>query len=220
VVRPTWLPAIGRRELAVFAVLVVLLLAPWPRLGRAFVAFFGAYGNVLVGALDTGDAAPPRFGPPQPGEVGAADGGEWAVILRSGDRALPLDTRIIGYTPLAIFLALALATPVPRRRKAIILSGGLAFLLARLAFAVMAPLGSTRLGLAAALWTVLIASPVMSYAAPLAVWWVAFALTTPKAVATSRGPWRRGGKLTSTTPLTRPRQVRRLRASATMSNGL
>src|SRR5882672_3537226 len=85
-----------------FSLLVVLLLAPWPRLGRGFVAFFGAYGNVLVGALDTGGAAPPRFGAPEPGQVSAADGGEWAVLYKAGDGvALPLDTRIIGYTPLA-----------------------------------------------------------------------------------------------------------------------
>jgi hypothetical protein len=177
-VRIAWPAAAGRRELAVFTVLLVLLLVPWPGCGRAFVGFFRAYGNGLVGAFGEGGEPPGRFEAPDPGQVGAADGGEWAVLLRAGDRVVPLDTRIIGYLPLAIFLALALATPVPRRRKAIIVVGGLAFLLARLAFAVLTPLGGTRSGLAAAVWTVMIAPPVMSYAAPAAVWWVAFALTT------------------------------------------
>jgi hypothetical protein len=187
-----WLPRVDRRAVVVFGVLVVLLLAPWPRLGRAFGTLFSAYGNVLVASRQTALDAPPRFEVPLPDEVSAADGGQWAVLLRTGDQALPLDTRIIAYTPLAIFLALALATPLPRRRKVIVIASGGAFLLTRLAFAVLVPVGrafghggsASTLGAFAEIgWTVLVTPPVMSYATPLAAWWVALALTTPRAPA-------------------------------------
>ncbi|HSZ82389.1 MAG TPA: hypothetical protein VLA14_08910 [Polyangia bacterium] len=138
---------------------------------------------------ETARAAPPRFEVPPPNEVSAADGGQWAVVLRSGDQAVPLDTRIFAYTPLAIFLALALATPAPPRRKVIVIAGGGAFLLARLAFAVLVPVGrafgprgSSTLGAFAEItWTVLVTPPVMSYATPLVAWWLAVALTTARA---------------------------------------
>jgi hypothetical protein len=179
-----WLPSIDRRAVIVFALLTILLLAPWPGWGRRFGAGFSCYGNGLV-ALTEGGGAAPRFRPSAPHEVSAADGGDWAVVLTLGEQVFPLDTRIIAYTPLAIFLALALATPVARRRKAAILAGGFAFLLARLAFAVLVPLqrGSEARSLVGIAWTVLIATPVMSYASPLAVWWVAVALTTPRGQA-------------------------------------
>ncbi|HEX4404036.1 MAG TPA: hypothetical protein VH560_04360 [Polyangia bacterium] len=189
-----WLPSIDRRAVGLFIGLVVVLLAPWPRVGRAFGALFSAYGNLLVATRDLAVDPPPRFCVPPPGEVSAADGGQWAVVLRSGARAFPLDTRIIAYTPLAIFLALALSTPVPLRRKGIVLAGGGAFLLARLAFAVLVPVdrafgagasGSMLGTLAEITWTVFVSPPVMSYATPLAAWWLALALTTPHARATT-----------------------------------
>lgn len=187
------MPRIGRREAAMFAALIVLLLAPWPRWGRAFGVFFSGYGNMLVPLLNSGDGAP-RFELPPRGQAG-----DWDVVLRAGEQVVPLETRIIGYTPLAVFVALALATPVPRRRKAIILVGGLAVLLLRLAFAILVPLGDTRAGGAAGIWTVLITPPAMSYAAPLAVWWLTFSLTTPARASTPApagarpAPRRRGG---------------------------
>jgi hypothetical protein len=198
-----WLPPIDRRAIVGFAVLVVLLLAPWPGLGRTFGVLFSSFGNVLVALQETKLAAPPRFEVPAPGAVSAADGGQWAVALRVGDQSFPLDTRIIAYTPLAIFLALALATPVSRRRKVIILAGGGAFLLVRLAFAVLVPLGrafnpgaaaSTLGTFAEVTWTVLVTPPVMSYATPLAVWWLALALTIPRVSSpAATGPRRRAG---------------------------
>lgn len=179
------LPRLDRRAVLVFAALVLLLLAPWPRWGRAFGALFSVYGNALI-ALTSAAAPPPRFSVPARGAVSAAEGGDWAVLLTLGDRVAPLDTRIIAYTPLAIFVALALATPAARRRKLVILGGGLAVLLARLALAVLVPVGSAVSGgdgfdsMAGIAWTVLITPPVMSYATPLAVWWVAVASTTPR----------------------------------------
>jgi hypothetical protein len=190
---------VDRRSFAVFAALVVVLLAPWPGWGRAFAHAFGAYGNGLVAVAGSWNGPPPRFEVPEPGAVSARDGGAWAVVLES-NRALALDTRIIAYTPLAIFLALVIATPVPRRRKLIILASGVACLLVRLAFAVLVPLsrafaggrsGSTLAELAGVLWTVFISPPVMSYATPLLVWWLGVAVTTPRrARDVSRGAGR------------------------------
>ncbi len=190
-----WLPSIDRRAIGVFVVLVVVLLAPWPRLGRAFGAVFSAYGNFLVASRETALDPPPRFEVPPFGEVSAADGGQWALVLRTGARSLPLDTRIIAYTPLAIFLALALSTPVPLRRKVVVLAGGGAFLLGRLAFAVLVPIGcvlgagradSTLGAFAEITWTIFVSPPVMSYATPLAAWWRALALTTARAAPAPR----------------------------------
>jgi hypothetical protein len=196
-----WLPSIDRRAIGAFVVLVVVLLAPWPRLGRAFGTLFSAYGNLLVASREMTRDTPPRFEVPPPGEISAADGGQWAVVLRSGPRSFPLDTRIIAYTPLAIFLALALATPVPLRRKVIVLAGGGAFLLARLAFAVLVPIGrafgsggwASMLGTFAEItWTIFVTPPVMSYATPLAAWWLALSLTTSRTSARdSKAPRRR-----------------------------
>jgi hypothetical protein len=182
---PSVLPPVRRRALFVFAALVVVLLAPWPRLGRAFGVAFSGYSNALVAIAGFGPPAP-RFGLPAPGVVDPADGGDWAVMLTAGDRATPLDTRIIAYTPIAIFLALALVTPGPRRRRLLVLAGGGSVMLARQAFAVLVPLARAFGGgsaLTESLWTVLITPPVMSYATPLVVWWSAVALTTPPAPA-------------------------------------
>jgi len=189
-VTEAWRPTVDRRAVLVFVALAVLFLAPWPRWGRAFGALFCGFCNVLVAGMDTRGAAPPRFSLPAPGEIAADEGGAWAVLLTSSDARAPLDTRIIAYTPLAIFLALALATPVACRRKAIMIVGGLVVLLGRLAFAVLVPLESAFGGARGAsasfgqiAWTVLITPPVMSYAAPAAVWWAGLALTTPRATS-------------------------------------
>jgi hypothetical protein len=199
-----WLPPVDRRALLIFAALVVLLLVPWPGWGRAFAAAFAVFGNALVAVAGAWPGPPPHFELPAAGEVGAPGGGAWAVVL-AGNHAAPLDTRILAYTPLAIFLALVLATPVPPRRRAIILAGGLACLLARLAFAVLVPLSrafgdgrseSMFAWLCEVGWTVFVTPPVMSYATPLATWLLGVALTTPRRAreANRRARKSRGGR--------------------------
>jgi hypothetical protein len=194
-----WLPPIQRRALIIFAALVVLLLVPWPGWGRTFATGFSVYGNGLVAVAGGWNGPPPRFEVPARGAIAARDGGPWAVVL-AGEHPMPLDTRILAYTPFAIFFALALATPVPPRRRLIILAAGLACLLARLAFAVLVPLArafgggrsdSTLAWLADVGWTVFVSPPVMSYATPLAVWLLGVALTTPRP---ARAPSRRAAR--------------------------
>jgi hypothetical protein len=214
-----WLPTLDRRSIVVCATLLVLLLAPWPGLGRAFAKAFCVYGNGLVLVAGTWDGEPPRFEVPGPAQIGAPGVGPWAVLL-AGDRALPLDTRIIAYTPLAIFLALVLATPVPRPRRLVILTGGLACLLLRLAFAVLVPLdrafggarsGSTLEWLAEVGWTVFITPPVMSYATPLLVWWLGLALTTPRPVGDDKSSKKRSSEGRGSTRRAGRRATRRSR---------
>jgi hypothetical protein len=190
-----WFPRPSRRSAITFAVLAVLLLVPWPGFGRAFAVLFSGYANAVVQLTGAGSALEPRFsawrpqGAPQgASENDAADAwAVWLVAARAPERApTPLDTRIIGYTPLALFVALTLASAVPRRRKLAIFGIGGGLLLLRLAIAIALPtaraLGGSRLAsgpLVETIWYVLIDSPAISYVAPLGAWWLGLALTSP-----------------------------------------
>jgi hypothetical protein len=207
-----WLPPVDKRAALIFAVALALLLAPWPLLGRAFGALFSAYANGVTRVLGLGGEATPRFSLPPGGEAPAEDGGAWAVQLtaRGADGAAPesapvfLDTRVLGYTPVAVLLALAAASRLPRRRRLEVFAFALACLLARTAAAIALPVARTFEGARAAwafgpfaelLWFGLIMPPVMSYATPLLAWWTGFALTTPPdAPATKRGDRRARGR--------------------------
>jgi hypothetical protein len=193
-----WLPRVSRRSVITFAALVLLLLAPWPAVGRGFGALFSGYANLVVAVLGVGGARAPHFTAREPASAAPVSGedagtGDWSVWLTAQAEPgagheqppAPLDTRIIGYTPLALFLALTLASPVPRRRKLRILAIGLALLLARLAIAIALPtaraFGRSRLAsgpFAETIWFVLIDLPAASYVAPLVAWWLALGLTS------------------------------------------
>jgi hypothetical protein len=186
-----WSQRAVRRFLITFAVAATLLLVPWPRWGRVFSAAFSGYGNFVVAFFDIGGADGPRFVAPSTADRRRADVGEWSVLLapsaRDTEEAEPLDTRILGYTPFAVFAALVLATPVPRRRKAKLAAGGAALLLARLATAIALPVGRS-LGAAGPswafgpvveiVWFAFILPPAMSYVAAALAWWIPLALTT------------------------------------------
>ena len=196
-----WLPRVSRRSLITFAALVILFLAPWPAVGRCFGILFSGYANLVVAVTGAGGARAPHFAARQPAAappVSGEDAGsaDWSVWLTAEAEpgtgreqpAAPLDTRIIGYTPLALFLALTLASAVPRRRKLRILAIGLALLLARLAIAIALPtargFGRSRLAsgpFAETVWFVLIDLPAASYVAPLMAWWLALGVTSRRA---------------------------------------
>ncbi len=230
----SWLPQVTRRDLVVFAVWLVVLLGPWPGVGRAFTAFFSGYANLVVALLHLGGAAPPQFAPPTADARHDPEIGDWSVMLspaRPGDgaAAVPLETRVIGYTPLALLLALLLATRVPPRRKLLVLALGGTVLLARLAIGIALPvarlLGSLEQGSALApvaevVWWAFIATPASSYAAPLVSWGVALAVTAPRGYAgrpkcygftspevpTTPSAWRRSS---TAAPRSRRRSTRR-----------
>ena len=190
-----WSPPALRRFLLVFAVICVVLLAPWPRWGRVFSAVFTGYGNFVVGLFAIGFPAEPGFVRPDAADRRRADVGEWTVLLAPNDgdhaRAMPLDTRILGYTPFAIFAALIVATPVVRRRKLRIAVGGAAILLARLAAAIALPVARSlgpggpswaRGPLVETIWFALLTPPAMAYVTAAFAWWLPLALTTRPAL--------------------------------------
>jgi hypothetical protein len=224
---PPWSSGELGRSLGVFAIAAVVLLAPWPRSGRVFSAAFTAFGNVVVGAVVVPEGASARFSTPTPGDRRRPEIGEWTVLLSSssggGARETVLDTRIIGYTPLAVFVALVVATPVPRRRRLKILCGGGAIILARLALAIALPVGRALGGrgpswasgtVAEVLWWAFISPPAMSYVTAAFGWWIALTLTTrttrASEVRTTGGP--RGSARTRASRRDRGRTTKEARA--------
>ena len=186
------LPRWRSRSIALFFALAILLLAPWPGYGRLFGSLFCAFGNAVIVVVGAGGESEPRFST-QPRDSEATPGTgitDWTVWLAAtaGDGrsrpALPLEARIVGYTPLALSVALTLAFATSWRRKLRMLGIGLALLLLRLAIAIALPVGRAFSPHPAApgplselVWYVLIDLPAMSYVAPLFAWWIAFAST-------------------------------------------
>jgi hypothetical protein len=183
-------PAVSRRSALVFVVAIAALLAPWPVLPRAFGATFSAFGNVVAAVLGPGGDARPRFSLPARGQATADDGGDWAVQLQAAGETGPprlLDTRILGYTPVAVLLAIAVASALPRRRRLRVFTIAAGVVAARTALAITLPLArafsdadgwaSGRVG--EVLWFSVVTPPALSYATPLVAWWLGFALTTP-----------------------------------------
>ncbi|HVZ74966.1 MAG TPA: hypothetical protein VHJ20_21440 [Polyangia bacterium] len=189
------LPPVDKRGVLVFVVAIAVLLVPWPFLGRAFATVFSGYANVVTRVFDLGGDAEPRFSVPPRGRASTEDGGDWAVALAGrdapADQAMLLDTRVLGYTPVAVLLALAVASRLPRRRRLLVLALASACLLARAAAAIALPVArafdADRTGwafgtFAEVVWFGAIMPPAMSYATPLVAWWIGFALTTENAV--------------------------------------
>ena len=158
-----------------------LLLAPWPGWGRLVSTGFSAYANGLAHTLGIGESEEQQFYAPGTGErVGSDD--DWVVWLSRRDvpgGAPPrasIDARIFAYTPIAVLLALAFATALPRRRKLVAVALGLSAMLIRLSLVIVLPARA----FAEIFWLVLINPPVMSYLTPLLVWWIALTVTTPR----------------------------------------
>lgn len=192
------LPRISQRSALIFAATALVLLAPWPRYGRVCAAGFRLFGNGVIRFLDLGGAAEPRFSAPLEVERQPPAVDDWTVMLSAvggpheGER-LPLSTRILGYTPFAIFVALVAAWPVKggRRRKAAAVGAAILFL--RLAIAIALPVGRAfggrpgepAVGLAAEMaWTSLVDQPALSYISPLLAWGIGLLS------ASARGPGR------------------------------
>jgi hypothetical protein len=166
-------PRIERSRVITFALVLGILLAPWPGWGRIVAAGFTDYANAIAHTLGIGDAAQQRFSTASP--VNPSDSAdEWIVKVRSGTpRSVSIDTRILAYTPIAVLLALAAATPMPRRRKLVALALGMAAMLIRLSLVFVLPAWTV-----AQLYFLVVINPsAMSYFAPLIAWWISLAVT-------------------------------------------
>jgi hypothetical protein len=185
-------PAIGPRAMGVFLAAVVILLGPWPGYGRVFRTLFSGFGNAVLAVTGAGLAADPTFtsSPPPVAAEGGVEDEAWAVWVGAGRGPLlsrppiPLDTRILGYTPLALLVALIAASAIPWRRRAAVFAVGAALLLGRLAVAIAMAVGRAfgrpagRPGAVAEIvWYLLVDLPAMTYVAPLAAWVLALAAT-------------------------------------------
>jgi hypothetical protein len=193
------------------AVALVLLLAPWPRVGRVYSAMFALYANAVVHCLPLGsEGASPRIS--YPTELQRRDPGvdDWTVMLSAvgpaanDDQAMPLGVRILGYTPFAIFAALLVGTPTAGRRKLKMAALGTAILAARLAVGIAIPvarvfgqLGAhTAAGFAAqTAWSTFIDEPALSYVTPLLAWGLSFLATSPGRFSQSTGNRKRRRKI-------------------------
>lgn len=185
----------GRRVVLVFVGVLLALLAPWPRYGRVFAGGFSAYANGTVWVLGLGGGAQPRFATPTAAERKGPDVDDWTVMLssivsaESGGRSIPLGTRILGYTPFAIFVALIAAMAMPARRRLAVAAIGAAILFARLGVAIALPVArefgqlgaDSGFGLAAEVtWGSFIDQPALSYVTPLFAWGIGLLATAPR----------------------------------------
>lgn len=162
-----------------------VLLSPLPYLADAYVTFFAGVANPMLFVATRASHFDVHIDPP---ETLAAQG-NWKPLLRATDRptgqtgGVRLDVRTFSYRPLAAFLALACAWPYPPRRRTLRLLGyGLpATLISTLALTGLAIVARFASGghvdeapaLVARTAYQALATPVMVYAVPLAVWWLA-----------------------------------------------
>ncbi len=182
-------PAITPRTVVVFVAALVILLGPWPGYGRVFRTFFSGFGNAVLAVTGAGVAADPVFSasPPAGASIESAAWTVWLAATRGPAAAGPpmaLDTRILGYTPLAMLAALVTASAIPWRRRAAVFATGASLLLTRLAIAIAMAVGRAfgssgdRPGaLTEIVWYVLVDVPAMTYVAPLVGWIVGLAVT-------------------------------------------
>ena len=187
-----------RRALASFWVrsllLLLLLLAPWPGLGRTFASAMASLNNAVLG--DDSSLAQLSFRLPKPGEKTTP----WEVFAiareREGKRQVgtAVDTRRAGYLHEATFAALTIATRMRRSSKLWTLAIGLCALqlvalLPALAFFSSAasgvqvfalnPLSQSLVEIA---YRCLVTAPGMAYATGGLLWLLLVRLLAPEAL--------------------------------------
>jgi hypothetical protein len=169
------------------------LLWPWPGVGRAFASGFGRISEVAVTPL-VGRETTVRF------ETRDSDADHpWWLYLAVNNRmtgasyGIPVDTRTLAYIRLAVFLALAVAWPLPRTARGLAcLAGAAAVLVAVIGVSLLLPLGQVfellgimRLGafvqsLASVGILSLVSYPSMAYAVPGLIYALAAYLAVPR----------------------------------------
>lgn len=162
--------------------ILIVLLVPWPGLGRTFASVVVGLNQAVLG--DASSQVQLSFRLPRPGEAA----GPWEMFAVARERdgkqwvATAVDTRRAGYLHDATFVALTLATPARRTTKAWILAIGLGALqlvplLPALAFFSSATSG-VQVFASSSLWhwlieiayRCLVAAPGMAYASGGLLW--------------------------------------------------
>jgi hypothetical protein len=195
-----------------FACVFAVLSLPLPGLAWAFSQSTSWLGDQLVSEARFVSGARLDFTPAS-GDRAAAGGkmeakkvDPWQAILwvHDGTRprpiGVPIDVRGLYYLPIAAFVALVLATPVPMARRLRALAMGLLVLLplglALIALPLFSFLGgigpirvyelsSTSHSLINVVYRALVAPPGMAYAIPALLWWVLLYVTRDSSAVVS-----------------------------------
>lgn len=181
-----------------FAFLFGISWVPIPWLPDAYSTAFAAVANGALAVTDLASSTRSRVHAPQCLRMV----GSWKPALTvdgpgSEHREAPLNVKTFSFRPLAMFLALALASTLEgRRRKLLVIGGGagamlgLGTLLTLLPplteLAVRGQLGD-GVGLAVETSYVVLLTPLMVYLVPLLVWWL-FMWRTSTTGAPAREP--------------------------------
>jgi hypothetical protein len=200
-------PSPGRKTLvfaARFAILFALVMIPWPGLGRAFNETFSLVASIAVDACVEDPEVIARFHPANPENPDEASLDAWDTVFSvSRSRSeppleVPLPLRRLAYVPLATFVALALATPLERRRKLRVLGWGLGLLLVRLALTIALPIARNfevvEKGTALdwgmrVVYYGLLEPPNLMYGAPVVTWFLLLLATDPEGFAQAMRRW-------------------------------
>jgi hypothetical protein len=126
---------------------LTVCLIPWPRLGEVY-GTMAAMGNVVVGERPIGAGGLLRFDAPRhPEDSEAASDATYPVELsarnaRTGALVrVPIDLRTLTFVPTAVFVALAMASPIWKgARGPVVLVSGLVILQVFLVGSIAVPL--------------------------------------------------------------------------------
>ena len=114
----TWLPRGALVATARVLVLLGVLLAPWPGVGRAFTAACAAPANVVLHRVHVSDVDLDVT--PAAENLAATGGSPWFAVLTVRNTPTgvatrsALNVRALAYVPFAVLLALSLGAPVQR----------------------------------------------------------------------------------------------------------
>jgi hypothetical protein len=177
-----------------FTCILAVYLIPFRPIGTAYGALAAGVGNLMLGDAPHAGAAL-HFARPDPDEHATdATPDAFGVELlaekpETGSRLkVPIDLRTLAYLPTAVFVALAIASPIwERARGAVILVAGLVALQAFLLLSIAAPLllffadpvpmhlvelGSASRVILNVFYRTLVAPPGMAFAVPGFLWLV------------------------------------------------
>jgi hypothetical protein len=165
-------------------------LAPWPRLGAAYSAFWCAVLDAVCGSVSFASDVNVHFIAGSEALLPGKDNPLWHVIavvsspVTQATTRFGLNLRAIGYVPTAMFLALVIAWPLDRRRSwgatAIGFCAVQAYFLISITLPMLLSLANPRVGaielgpaaeaLVRTVFMGFVVPPGMSYAVPLLIY--------------------------------------------------